>query len=92
MHCDVTSMIFAYIIQSKISRERSKIMNFYKRSYQPILRYLYTETIKLRGEISLLRHFKGSTRKNVNRSLVHLLTIFSNFFYLHTTLKCIKNL
>ena len=34
-----------------ISQERSNIMNFYKRSYQPILRHLYTETIKRRGEI-----------------------------------------
>ena len=32
-------------------------MNFCKRSYQPILRYLYTETIKRRGEISLHKHF-----------------------------------
>ena len=34
-------------------------MNFCKRSYQPILRYLYTETIKRRGEISLHEHFKS---------------------------------
>ena len=58
LHCDVTSMIFN-IIQSEIFHERSKIMNFYKRSFQPILRYLYTETIKCRGEISLHRHFNG---------------------------------
>ena len=32
-------------------------MNFCKRSYQPILRYLYTEVIKRRGEISLHKHF-----------------------------------
>ena len=32
-------------------------MNFCKRSYQPILRYLYTETIKRGGEISLHKHF-----------------------------------
>ena len=32
-------------------------MNFGKRSYQPILRYLYTETIKRGGEISLHKHF-----------------------------------
>ena len=32
-------------------------MNFYKKSYQLILRYHYTETIKRRGEISLHRHF-----------------------------------
>ena len=43
---------YLHIIQSKISQERSKIMNFYKRRYQPILRYLYTETIKRPGEIS----------------------------------------
>ena len=33
-------------------------MNFSKRSYQPILRYLYTEVKKLWGEISLHKHFK----------------------------------
>ena len=33
-------------------------MNFWKRSYQPILRYLYAETIKRGGEISLHKHFK----------------------------------
>ena len=59
MHCDVISMIFAYYIQSKISQQGSKIMNFCKRTYQPILRYLiYTETIKRGGEISLHKHFK----------------------------------
>ena len=31
-------------------------MNFYKRNYQPILRYLYTEAIKRQGEISLHKH------------------------------------
>ena len=35
-------------------------MNFCKRSYQPILRYLYTETIKRGAEISLHTHFNGS--------------------------------
>ena len=48
---------YLHIIQSEISQERSKIMNFYKRSYQPILRYLYTEAIKRQGEISLHKHF-----------------------------------
>ena len=38
-------------------------MNFYKRSYQPILRYLYTETIKRGGKISLHKHFKNSTQE-----------------------------
>ena len=33
-------------------------MNFCKRSYQPILRYLYTEVTKRWGEISLHKHFK----------------------------------
>ena len=32
-------------------------MNFCKRSYQPILRYLYTEVRKRPGEISLHKHF-----------------------------------
>ena len=36
-------------------------MNFCKRSYQPILRYLYTETIKHGGEISLHKHFTEKT-------------------------------
>ena len=34
-------------------------MNFYKRSYQPIFGYLYTEAIKRQGEISLHKHFKA---------------------------------
>ena len=42
-------MVFAY---------RSKRINFYKRSHQPILWYLYTEAIKRHGEISLHKHFK----------------------------------
>ena len=50
---------YLHIIQSKISQERSKIMNFCKRSYQPILRYLYTETKKRGGEISLHKHFNS---------------------------------
>ena len=36
-------------------------MNFYKRIYQFILRYLYTETIKRFGEIRLHRHFNTET-------------------------------
>ena len=58
MHCDVISMIFAYIIQSKISQERSKITNFCKRSYQPILPYLHWDLKCELGEISLHKHFK----------------------------------
>ena len=45
------SQVCLHIIKSEISQETSKMMNFYKRSYQPILRYLYT--IKCRGEISV---------------------------------------
>ena len=37
-------------------------MNFCKRSYQPILRYLYTEVKKRRSEISLYKHFKKHFR------------------------------
>ena len=47
-------------------------MNFYKRSYQPILHYLYTETIKRQGEISLHRHFKMSgvtDKKNADQGV-----------------------
>ena len=36
------------------------MMNFYKRSYQAIFRYLYTEAKKRQGEISLHKHFKSS--------------------------------
>ena len=49
---------YLHITQSEISQERGKITNFGKRSYQPILRYLYVETIKRLGKISLHRHFK----------------------------------
>ena len=35
-------------------------MNFCERSYQPILRYLYTEVKKRRVEISLHKHFNIS--------------------------------
>ena len=34
-------------------------MNFCKRNYQLILRYLYTEAIKRQGEISLHKHFNS---------------------------------
>ena len=40
-------------------------MNFYKRNYQLILRYLYTETIKRRGDISLHRHFNINIPSNI---------------------------
>ena len=31
---------YLHIIQSEIAQERSKIMNFYKSLWQPVLRYL----------------------------------------------------
>ena len=40
-------------------------MNFYKRCYQPILRYLYSEAIKRQGEISLHKLFKYELLINV---------------------------
>ena len=46
------------IVQSEISQEKGKTMSFYKRSYQLILRYLYTEAIKRWDGISLHRHLK----------------------------------
>ena len=60
--CTVMSEVWhLHIIQSEISQEKSKIMNFEfcKRSYQPIWRYLHTEAIKRRGEISLHKHFNS---------------------------------
>ena len=71
MHCDVISMIFAYFSKQNFSKKKKNNVNLKlpthvkevtnnlcKRSYQPILRYLYTETIKRWGEISLHKHFK----------------------------------
>ena len=70
--CTVMSQVwYLHVIQSKISQERSKVMNFYKSSYQLILRYLYTETVKRRGEISLHKHFnnlKGKWQQTFNSS------------------------
>ena len=43
-------------------------MNFCKRSYQPILRYIYTETIKRGGEISLHKHFKYGKKPKLSLS------------------------
>ena len=37
-------------------------MNQLKKSYQHILRYLYSETIKRRGEILLHKHFKDAVQ------------------------------
>ena len=48
---------YLHIVQSEISQERSKIMNFHKRICQPILCYFHTEAIKRRGKISLHKHF-----------------------------------
>ena len=59
-------MTFAYC-SNEISQEGSKKMNFYKRSYQPILRYLCTEAIKRPGEISLHRHFKQYSLENFRK-------------------------
>ena len=50
-------------------------MNFCKRSYQPILHYLYTETIKRGGEISLHKHFKAAW-KILKKVLLTILTFF----------------
>ena len=47
------------------------MMNFCKKSYQPILRLLYTEAIKLWGEISLHKHFINDLSVNkVNLTIV----------------------
>ena len=59
MHCYVISMYDICILFKAKFLKKSKIMNFCKRSYQPILRYLYTETIKRGGEISLHKHFNS---------------------------------
>ena len=58
----ISQVWYLQTIQTEISEERTKIMNFCKRSYQHILRYLYTEAIKRRGEILLRRHFKNKLK------------------------------
>ena len=56
-------------------------MNFCKRSYQPILRYLYTEVKKRRGEISLHKHFNinhstlQNSQYNLSINLHHLTSL-----------------
>ena len=45
-------------------------MQFCKRSYQPILRYLYTEDAKRRGEISLHKHFNMCKNCNYIQFLI----------------------
>ena len=57
MHCDVTSMIFAYYSKRNFSRKKQN-NELQQKSYQLILPYLYAEIIKRLGEISLHRHFK----------------------------------
>ena len=47
-------------------------MNFCKRSYQLIFRYLYTEVTKRRGEISLHKHFKKIALVPANYILLSL--------------------
>ena len=41
-------------------------MNFCKRGYQPILRQLYPEAMKRRGEISLHKHFNLDCKYLIN--------------------------
>ena len=83
-----------HIIQSKICQERSKIMNFCKRSYQSILRYMYTETIKRGGEISLHKHFKFEafeifkTAKLIQRVAANL---HFKYLFFYTFCKIFKN-
>ena len=48
--------------------QESKIMNFCKRSYQPILRLLYVDTIKRRGKISLHKHLASDVFVNTDVS------------------------
>ena len=57
-------------------------MNFCRRNYQPILRYLYTKTIKRGGEISLHKHFnEGNTKEIMSvKESVYLIQIS---IYLH---------
>ena len=68
-------------------------MNFYKRSYQPILRYLYTEAIKRRSEILLhgrLNKYKQIfivSKEGGNKSfqLPFLVAIYSGYLYIFIT-------
>ena len=52
-------------------------MNFCKRSYEPILRYLYTEVKKRRNEILWQKHFNDRTEWQLDKSVFKkLLAIF----------------
>ena len=54
-------------------------MNFCKRSYQPILRYLYTEATNRRGEISLQKHFNHRRMGDLNGQSYHVLELSGRF-------------
>ena len=83
---------YLHILQSEIFQERSKIMNFYKRSYPPILRYRYTK-----GEISLHKHFKCPDddderlylmRVTYDSNLVILITYWPSNLTYHVNFPC----
>ena len=66
-------------------------MNFCKRSYQPILRYLYTETIKRGGEISLHKHFNYlliNYQYYVAVNMLYMIQLYSVYKKGNRTLEC----
>ena len=71
MHSDVTSMIFAYCSKRNFSTKKQDSELLYERSYQPILRYLYTEVTKCRGEISLDAPLHSNYSFNNRRHALH---------------------
>ena len=72
--CDKYDICILFTV--KFLKKECKIMNFCtERSYQPISRYLYIETIKRGGEISLHKHFiKSAGFVNVNWLVVSSLS------------------
>ena len=74
-------MIFAFLFKAKFLNKEA----FCYRSYQPILRYLYTEVTKRRGEISLPKHFNCLTQfPEVKKCNFHtdffIQHVFAHFF------------
>ena len=61
-------------------------MNFGKRSFQPILRYLYTKVTKLQGEISLHKHFNTGVSSSYATKSGFLLQYMHVYFSYKTEL------
>ena len=82
MHCDVISMIFAYYSKPNFSRKKQNDELLLKKLPTHFNFTLYTEAIKLWGEISLHKHAPASRRLLTN--LDPAIVIISNRYVLIT--------